>query len=158
MAVPRSHAHDMARDDRWAQLPPVTPRLVTRALRMSDLARLEADAVTAEILRRMEETGAFRLLLTLPGIGPLTAAGIGVTLGDPHRLRGSQPGTRHAGFDARIFPSGETNRTGHISHPGHRALRRCLIEAVLAIAIRGQDRWRPTAEPSVSASRLTKRG
>ncbi|HEY8416133.1 MAG TPA: transposase, partial [Thermaerobacter sp.] len=94
----------------------------------------QVEVLTAEIARQVAEVPEVRLLLTVTGVGLLTAATIWAKLGDPGRFRGPKQVVRYAGLDPSVDPSGERDRRGPISRHGDRLLRRALIEAAWSVA------------------------
>ena len=70
-------------------------------------------------------------LLTVPGIGHLTAGILLGELGDLKRFRSIGQLTAFAGLDTVVYDSGKTHRTGHISKRGSPMLRGALYKAAL---------------------------
>jgi transposase len=113
-------------------LPVATQTIVASSLTMAHFLEEEAEAITAQILELLQDEESFRVLLSLPGVGPLTAAVIWATIGDPDRFPTKKQVTRYAGFDATVFQSGEKHHHGHISRHGSSLLRKYAVEAALA--------------------------
>lgn len=76
-----------------------------------------------------------RRMITVPGIGPLTALSFVVTIDDPTRFRYSADVGAYLGLTPRRYQSGEMDRTGRISKRGNHQMRTYLFcaphEAVL---------------------------
>ena len=70
-------------------------------------------------------------LLELPGIGLFTALMVVGEFGDVRRFRCAKQAAAYAGLTARVFQSGETCRTGHISKLGSPYLRWVLVESAM---------------------------
>jgi transposase len=75
-------------------------------------------------------------ILSLQGIGRLTAAVIWAAIGDPARF----PNTRYVGFDPSVFQSGDINRNGHVNCHGPSIVRTYAVEAVKWIIRSREDR------------------
>lgn len=95
------------------------------------------DHLTAEIkhaeLRVRENVSCdeqARLLLTIPGVGPLTAFVILAEIGDVHRFADANHLVSYAGLAPRVRSSGGKTRLGNITKQGPNALRWALIEAI----------------------------
>ena len=80
----------------------------------------------------------FQAILSLQGIGRLTAAVIWAAIGDPARFSNKRRVTRYVGFDPTVFQSGETNHNGHISRHGPPLVRKYAVEAVKSIVRSGK--------------------
>lgn len=73
-----------------------------------------------------------RRLMTVPGVGVITALGFVATIDDPARFRRSSSAGPYLGLTPRIYASGETTRSGRVSKRGDDFLRRSLYEAANA--------------------------
>jgi transposase len=79
-------------------------------------------------------------LMTVPGVGALTAIPYLTTIDDPARFRHSRDVGAHLGLTPRKYASGEIDRNGGISKCGDALLRATLHQAALALLTRTQ-RW-----------------
>jgi len=70
-----------------------------------------------------------QLLMSAPGVGPLTASAYVATIDDPHRFRRSEQVGAYVGIVPRIYQSGDTAYLGRITKEGDRLLRWLLVEA-----------------------------
>ena len=70
-----------------------------------------------------------QLLRTHPGVGPITALGFVVTIGDASRFRRGKQVASYLGLIPRERSSGGRQRLGAISKQGNRFLRMLLVEA-----------------------------
>jgi transposase len=100
--------------------------------RLDELHRLVLAAVKADPV--------CRLLMSVPGVGPVTALAYRTAVEDPARFAKSQLVGAHFGLTPRKYASGETNRNGGITHCGDRMVRALLSEAANALLTRVQ-RW-----------------
>lgn len=72
----------------------------------------------------------FRILQTIPGIGPYVASSIIGEIQDIHRFKTTKELTAFAGLDPKIRQSGKTlNSTGRLTKRGSKYLRRSLFIA-----------------------------
>jgi len=70
-----------------------------------------------------------RLLMTQPGVGPITSLAFVLTIGDVSRFRHSNQVASYVGLIPREHSSGGKQRLGAISKQGNRFLRQLLVEA-----------------------------
>jgi transposase len=77
-----------------------------------------------------------RRLMTVPGVGVITALGFAATIDDPARFKRSSSAGAYLGLTPRIYASGETMRSGRLSKRGDDFLRRSLYEAANALLTR----------------------
>jgi transposase len=68
-------------------------------------------------------------LMTVAGVGPLTATAYVATIDDPHRFRRSDKVAAYVGLVPSVHQSGELDRHGHITGDGDSLLRSYLFEA-----------------------------
>jgi transposase len=71
-----------------------------------------------------------RLLMTQPGVGPITALAFAVTIGDAGRFRRGKQVASYLGLIPREYSSGGRQHLGSISKQGNRFVRMLLVEAV----------------------------
>ena len=80
-----------------------------------------------------------RLLMTQPGVGPITALAFVVTIGDVRRFqRGKQVGS-YLGLIPSEASSGQRRRLGAISKQGNVFLRTMLVEAAQSVVRHDED-------------------
>ena len=70
-----------------------------------------------------------RRLMTVPGVGPITALAFRTGVDDPHRFKRSRTVAAHFGITPRRFQSGEVDYSGRISKCGDRDVRQALFDA-----------------------------
>lgn len=104
--------------------------------------RHRLDEIVADIVRRVQEHPVASLLTTIGGIGPLTAAQIVATVGDPARFRSAATFAAYVGVVPGTDQSG-LRRPGHapLSPIGHARLRRALWMPTIAAAAQGRNPW-----------------
>jgi transposase len=77
-------------------------------------------------------------LMTVPGVGPITALTFAASVEDPHRFARSEDVGAYAGLVPRRSQSGERDVRGNISKAGDPMLRRTLYEAANIMLCRVQ--------------------
>jgi len=91
-----------------------------------------------EALAREDEDVA--RLMTIPGVGAITALAYKIEIDDPKRFKNSRAVGAYLGMTPRQYSSGETERRGKISKCGSREVRSLLNEAAVVMLTRSQ-RW-----------------
>ena len=97
-------------------------------------------AIDADMKRLVRASDACRQLMTIPGVGPLTALAFTAAIDDPDRFRRSRDLGAYLGLVPRRYQSGEIDYTGSISKVGDRRVRTLLYEAanVMLTRFKGQ--------------------
>jgi transposase len=86
-------------------------------------------AIDADIRRMVRASNACRRLMSIPGVGQLTALAFTAAIDDPGRFRQSRDIGAYLGLVPRRYQSGEVDYTGSISKCGDRRMRTLLYEA-----------------------------
>ncbi len=86
-------------------------------------------AIDADIRRMVRASAACRRLMSIPGVGQLTALAFTAAIDDPERFRRSRDIGAYLGLVPRRYQSGEVDYTGSISKCGDRRVRTLLYEA-----------------------------
>jgi transposase len=79
-------------------------------------------------------------LMTIPGVGAITALAFKSEIDDPRRFTTSRDVGVHVGLTPRKYASGEVDRNGGVSKCGNRCLRALLYEASVTMLTRSQ-KW-----------------
>ena len=109
------------------------------ARRREDLLRLlaELERQIGELDKAVSEAAEAhpqaRLLMTQPGVGPITALAFVLTIGDVSRFRHSGQVSSYLGLIPCERTSGGRQRLGSISKQGNRFLRQLLVEAAQSV-------------------------
>ncbi|MER9547124.1 IS110 family transposase, partial [Mesorhizobium sp. M0437] len=80
-----------------------------------------------------------RLLMSVPGVGTVTATAFAAAVEDPANFRNSRAVGAWVGLTPRRYQSGEVDNDGHISRRGDSQLRGLLYEAAAVILNRSTD-------------------
>ena len=121
------------------------PTSLTDALglcqRQEAALRAELAQVDATLRGRTQAVAAIQRLMTVPGIGPLTATTIYAWVGDVRRFPHAKQLAAYAGLVPAVRQSGGTVHVGGITKQGAPALRATLVQAahVLLSRCRGAD-------------------
>jgi transposase len=94
------------------------------------------------LLKMVRNDPICRLLMTMPGIGPVTALTFTSTLDDPERFSRSRSVGAYLGLTPRRYQSGELDRAGGITKVGDGETRTALFEAA-NVVLRPSTRWSP---------------
>jgi len=100
----------------------------------------ELDGLDRQIRHLAREDETTRRLMTVPGIGVVTALTFRHTIDDPSRFRSATTVGAYLGLTPRRKQSGEMDTTGHVSRWGDRLLRSYLFEAASVLLYRTK-RW-----------------
>jgi transposase len=101
--------------------------------------RQEIALLTRRIEQQARADEVCRLLMTAPGVGPITALAYRATIDDPQRFRHSASVGAYLGLTPRRYASGAIDRNGHISLMGDGLLRRYLYEAGNVVLTRSSE-------------------
>ena len=104
--------------------PMIEPLLASVEALKAQIKRLDDDVVL-----EARTSPASRLLMTVGGIGPITALAFAATIGDASRFAKSRDVGAYVGLTSRRFQSGEMDYSGRISKHGDALLRSLLYEA-----------------------------
>ena len=86
-------------------------------------------AIDRDMKRLARASGACRRLMTIPGVGQLTALAFVAAMDEPERFRRSRDVGAYLGLVPRRYQSGEIDYSGSISKCGDRRIRTLLYEA-----------------------------
>ena len=86
-------------------------------------------SIDADLKRMARASDACRQLMTIPGVGHITALAFMAAVDDPERFRRSRDIGAYLGLVPRRYQSGEIDYTGSISKCGDRRVRTLLYEA-----------------------------
>jgi len=84
------------------------------------------DQAVVEVAQKNEKA---RLLMTQPGVGPITSMAFVLTMGDVSRFPRGKQVASYLGLIPREYSSGGHQRFGSISKQGNRFMRMLLVEA-----------------------------
>ena len=111
------------------------PMLRVRAALIAEIATLHE-----QVLDIVRDDPVCRLMMTVPGVGPVVALTFRATVDAPARFTRSKTVGAHFGLTPRRFQSGEIDRHGRISMCGDAMMRSALYEAANVLLTR-VSRW-----------------
>lgn len=98
--------------------------------------RIRAAELGRQLVREARQSQACRILMSIPGVGAITATSFTAAIEDPDNFRKSRSVGAWVGLTTRRYQSGEVDYHGHISRRGDRHLRSLLYEAASVILTR----------------------
>jgi transposase len=113
----------------------------------------QGSVLERQLVRRARRHEVCHRLMTVPGVGLLTALAFLTTVDDPTRFRRPSSVGAYLGLTPRRFQSGERDLSGRISRCGDRLTRSYLFEAA-KVLLTNVERWSPL---KAWAMRLSKR-
>jgi transposase len=111
-------------------------RLLLPVLEAWRSVRTRAADLTRHLLATARQSDACRLLMSIPGIGAITATAFVTAIEDPENFRKSRSVGAWLGLTTRRYQSGEVDYGGHISRRGDAYMRALLYEAATVILTR----------------------
>jgi transposase len=130
LIVGKAHGNVFAR--RVEQLVADHPHLkqaVEPLLAVRDRVGREIADLDRKLLALARDDGQSRRLMTVPGVGPITALAFQAAIDQPRRFRRSRSVGAYFGLTPRRHASGEVDWTGRISKCGDAMVRSYLFEA-----------------------------
>ena len=89
----------------------------------------QIDLLDQAVKEAAEQNEKARLLMTQPGVGPITSLAFVLTMGDVSRFQRGKQVASYLGLIPREYSSGGHQRFGSISKQGNRFMRMLLVEA-----------------------------
>jgi transposase len=101
-------------------------------LKMMSELDAKIDVLDRAVVEAAEKDERARLLMTQPGVGPITSMAFVLTMGDVSRFPRGKQVASYLGLIPREYSSGGHQRLGSISKQGNTFLRMLLVEAAQA--------------------------
>jgi transposase len=98
--------------------------------------RLRAAELGRQLVADARKSEACQLLMSIPGVGVVTATSFATAIEDPGNFRKSRSVGAWLGLTTRRYQSGEVDYDGHISRRGDTHVRSLLYEAATVILTR----------------------
>lgn len=99
-------------------------------------ARTRAAELGEQLLTAARRSEKCQILMSIPGVGAVTAATYVSAIEEPENFRSSRAVGAWLGLTTRRYQSGEVDYDGHISKRGDHHLRGLLYEAALVMLTR----------------------
>ncbi len=100
--------------------------------RVREMLHEQIDLLDQAVVEAAEKNQKARLLMTQPGVGPITSMAFVLTMGEVSRFQRGKQVASYLGLIPREYSSGGKQRLGPISKQGNRFLRTLLVEAAQA--------------------------
>ena len=98
--------------------------------------RVRAAELGRQLVAGARQNQACRMLMSIPGVGAITARSFATAVEDPDNFKNSRSVGAWLGLTTRRYQSGEVDYDGHISRRGDRQVRGLLFEAATVILTR----------------------
>lgn len=129
-----ARVRELAGDD------PLVMSIVAPLLEVLDTMLEQTARLTKTILDIVRQEAVCRRLMSVPGVGPITALTFRATIDRPERFRRSRDVGAHLGLTPARYQSGETDITGRVSRCGDELARTALYEAAHTLLVRSR-KW-----------------
>jgi transposase len=137
------------------QLPPETSQMTAALLKQLDFVQDQIDETEKRIRRLVRDTPEMDLLRTLPGIGWILAAVVGLEIGEIRRFASAERYASYSGTTPRVHASGDKMRFGRLRPDVNRYLKWAYVEAAHSVCL--QRRMIPLRHVSRLYERIRKR-
>jgi transposase len=124
------HVQNLLQDD------PKLARIIQPVLRAWSDMRRQAAELNKQMVAMARENQHCRLLMSVPGVGTVTATAFAAAVEDPANFKNSRSVGAWVGLTTKRYQSGEVDYDGHISRRGDGHLRTVLYEAAAVILTR----------------------
>jgi transposase len=129
---------DKKGDDLIVRLPsrsadPMVERLIAAMLRARAGLMTEIKAMDAMVAKITKGDSVCRRLMTVPGVGPLTALAFRAAVDDPQRFSSSRKVAAYFGLTPKRLQSGASDFSGRVSKMGDTSVRTALNDAAFAM-------------------------
>jgi transposase len=108
------------------------PSIVGRDVELIKVLNEQIRELDKELERVAKGDEQARGLMTIGGVGPLSAVAVCCWVGDIHRFANAKKLVSYFGLAPGVSQSGERERHGHITKEGNRMVRSLLVEAALS--------------------------
>jgi transposase len=98
--------------------------------------RVQTAKLDRQLVAVARKSPACRLLMTVPGVGTITALSYTTMIEDPANFANSRAVGAFVGLTTRSYQSGEVDYDGHISRRGDKHVRALLYEAATVVLTR----------------------
>ena len=133
-------------------LPVQTSYTLELLLRQLDVIEAQIKLIEKRMEEVFEKTEEVKLLMSIPGIGPILAVVISLEIGDISRFSSSERLASYAGTTPRVHSSGDKTRYGRLREDVNRYLKWAYAEAGNSVAL--NVRHCPDRHVSVLYNRL----
>ena len=114
-------------------------RIIRPLLEAWHVVRLRAAELGRKLLANARRSDACQLLMSIPGVGVVTATSFVTAIENPTNFKHSRSVGAWVGLTTRRYQSGEIDYDGHISRRGDSHLRGLLYEAATVLLVRSRS-------------------
>jgi transposase len=122
-------------------LPPWASRRREDLLKVLEMLDQQIESLDLAVKQEAEKNENAKLLMSQPGVGPVTSLAFVLTMGDVSRFPRGKQVASYLGLIPREYSSGGHQRLGSISKQGSRFMRMLLVEAA-QVAVRCDPQFR----------------
>lgn len=140
LTLPRGSAETFAARVRAIAMPRPAMAAVTPLLTMIDVAAVQISELDEQIGAIAEGDPKIRALMSVPGIGIVTAVAFAAAIEDPKRFRNAHKVSAYLGLVPGEDSSGDGRRRTSITKTGSSHVRWLLVQAALCIMRTGASR------------------
>ena len=137
------------RDETDTRLPAATRFALTALVNQIDTVAEQIDVLERAVVAQAKRDGEMRRLMTIPGVGAITAAAVKALVPDIGGFTSGRHFAAWLGLTPKPHSSGGKERLGHISKMGNSVLRSLLV--VGATSVVRAARHNPRARPWLKA-------
>lgn len=114
---------------RVAQLPKETGRMVVTQVSVIDELEKKIETVERRIHEQIEPSEEVKLLMTIPGVGPILGPVVWLEIGEVERFPRPEQLASYSGLVPRVIQSGEHMRFGSVGRRVNQYLKWAFVEA-----------------------------
>lgn len=134
---------DLLEGEMGSSIPPAAKAMLRTMLGLLDELNDRIGDLDKEIARRAREDVIARRLMTIPGVGPITATAIAALAPPAETFAKGRDFAAWLGLAPRQLSTGGKQKLGPISKMGERTLRRLLIIGCSAVVLQASKRGAP---------------
>jgi transposase len=134
---------DLLEGELGASIPPAARTMFRTMLDLLEVLNDRIGDLDKEIARRAREDETARRLMTIPGVGPITATAITALAPPAETFAKGRDFAAWLGLAPRQHSTGGKQKLGSISKMGERTLRRLLIIGSSAVVLQASKRGAP---------------
>ena len=121
------------------RLPPIARECLMALAAQLELVRKQILEADRRVLAWHRSSALSRRLEAIPGVGPLIATALEVSIPDPHAFRSGRDLSAWIGLVPKQNSTGGKERLGSISKAGNRYLRKLLVVGALSVIKRAKQ-------------------
>ena len=120
-------------EDASNELTATARTFVRRLYRDIQRTTIQIDEIKTQLNALVKDKDEYKLLLTVPGVGPVIAAALMAAVGDANAFKNGRQLAAWIGLTPSQYASGEINRMGKITKRGNSTLRKYLIHGARTV-------------------------